>query len=767
MVDYKLIIDIDEHELVKKLTRALKNIPIGAGMSGGSGSGGGYMPGMKAHMGGMAQQGSGATLTEAGARRVAEWKDKQDIFGNRQHNKINLEFAKKEHLENLRYGHRMEVLSKASNQWSKKMFSAGTVVKLAGLATGVAGLLQFRKMIIDSSPMLQAMLKIMHVAVQFTLRPIGDFIGFVLRPLLIPFLLAAVKFYKNIFPHVMEHGTAAGEALAEGRPDIAVTETAKLTTDIYQEILDERYGRDVEYWEKVKALYDAELNNPYGRDAIGSFIQSVWDTLTLDLHSITQQAGAQEGAGAYHDVQLKETMKIQDAVKAGINHSLQLKENLGFKDEVDTEHIVTYSKQMLQIFQNMKDQGFGAEAESLKTNVLSNRAEIAMKKMGVTDPAGSNRSGNYAKSGFMTGGFTATQGDADATQALIEQAEEQRDLLDKNHRNTDSINKKIGDLQDLLDRELNAIYGMAGGFEDGSARVTVTNFGELLGEATGGTIGGGSGGGGGGRGGSTSSGGWRASNGKVYGSYQEAVDNSPGKTVPIGGNKTGPNPNYKEPVEVNAAGGVITEEIQGVGKKTGKRYSFGEAGDEAIIPINQFYEMAARLKRIGAGTSIPSSLQNEGVGMFTGVTAFGLNRSIEKYNEARDLKEANMGALQEKMDLLQARAAKIGDTGGNTRSSASMQRAYKNRAKRLRINKDSASVYKQMRGLTEGESSAKTEFSDLFSQARGNTTEGSTWNNNISISVNDASGSIDSIIQKIGPKLLKYLQENEARIGIR
>jgi len=71
------------------------------------------------------------------------------------------------------------------------------LVKLAGFAIGLSGLLQFRKMLIDSSPMLQAMLQIMNTAVTLFLRPIGDMIGFFLKPFVILMLKWGIEFYKT------------------------------------------------------------------------------------------------------------------------------------------------------------------------------------------------------------------------------------------------------------------------------------------------------------------------------------------------------------------------------------------------------------------------------------------------------------------------------------------------------------------------------------------------------------------------------------------
>lgn len=69
-------------------------------------------------------------------------------------------------------------------------------VKIAGFAAGLAGAAGLGKLIIDSSPVLQAMLKILNIGIMFILRPIGDFVGFLLRPLILALLKFAIPFYK-------------------------------------------------------------------------------------------------------------------------------------------------------------------------------------------------------------------------------------------------------------------------------------------------------------------------------------------------------------------------------------------------------------------------------------------------------------------------------------------------------------------------------------------------------------------------------------------
>lgn len=66
------------------------------------------------------------------------------------------------------------------------------LMKLAGIAAGVTGILLLVKKIvpaiINASPNLQAVVDIMNTMVTLILRPIGDFIGVVLRPIMIALL---------------------------------------------------------------------------------------------------------------------------------------------------------------------------------------------------------------------------------------------------------------------------------------------------------------------------------------------------------------------------------------------------------------------------------------------------------------------------------------------------------------------------------------------------------------------------------------------------
>tara|TARA_R110000850_G_scaffold77618_1_gene167906 strand:+ start:791 stop:1876 length:1086 start_codon:yes stop_codon:yes gene_type:complete len=89
------------------------------------------------------------------------------------------------------------------------------IAKLGIIALGVGSLVglvsKLTGMIVDSSPMLKGMLKLLNYSVMLILRPIGDFFGFFLRPLMIYFLRSvALPFYKQWRPIAQALGTWLG-----------------------------------------------------------------------------------------------------------------------------------------------------------------------------------------------------------------------------------------------------------------------------------------------------------------------------------------------------------------------------------------------------------------------------------------------------------------------------------------------------------------------------------------------------------------------------
>jgi hypothetical protein len=79
------------------------------------------------------------------------------------------------------------------------------VGSLVGLVSKISG------MMVDSSPMLKGMLKLLNYSIMLILRPIGDFFGFFLRPYIIYFLRSvALPFYKQMRPVMQALGTMLG-----------------------------------------------------------------------------------------------------------------------------------------------------------------------------------------------------------------------------------------------------------------------------------------------------------------------------------------------------------------------------------------------------------------------------------------------------------------------------------------------------------------------------------------------------------------------------
>ena len=94
------------------------------------------------------------------------------------------------------------------------------LAKLGIIATGVVGILALTKkltgMLVDSSPMLKQMLKLFNFSIMLIFRPIGDFIGFLLRPIMVMFLRKfIIPWYTTAMPVVTKVGTFIGDFVAK------------------------------------------------------------------------------------------------------------------------------------------------------------------------------------------------------------------------------------------------------------------------------------------------------------------------------------------------------------------------------------------------------------------------------------------------------------------------------------------------------------------------------------------------------------------------
>jgi len=70
------------------------------------------------------------------------------------------------------------------------------------------------KKLLSVSPMLQKMLEVMGLAFNLILRPFGDFLGFILRPIAMGFLTMVMPLFQKSYRFLMKLGTTIGDALA-------------------------------------------------------------------------------------------------------------------------------------------------------------------------------------------------------------------------------------------------------------------------------------------------------------------------------------------------------------------------------------------------------------------------------------------------------------------------------------------------------------------------------------------------------------------------
>jgi len=128
--------------------------------------------------------------------------------------------------------------SKNLKSISEKLANAGKFFEnhMTGIliGAGAAGvLIGVIKKAVSVSPMFQQMMKLMNFAVTMILRPLGDFIGFFLRPILILLLRKFIlPWFKASHGTLVAAGTAAGEVVVNWIDDLTSGDMTKMSTAI-------------------------------------------------------------------------------------------------------------------------------------------------------------------------------------------------------------------------------------------------------------------------------------------------------------------------------------------------------------------------------------------------------------------------------------------------------------------------------------------------------------------------------------------------------
>lgn len=122
------------------------------------------------------------------------------------------------------------------SKWNK-MFAGKGKAAAAGIGLGAAGAgLGLTSKIIDSSPLMQQMLKLLNFGIMLILRPIGDFFGMLMRPILILLLRKfIIPFYQTVYPWFLNAANQlnkSGEVIEEVGDAIvtSVEESGKFIT---------------------------------------------------------------------------------------------------------------------------------------------------------------------------------------------------------------------------------------------------------------------------------------------------------------------------------------------------------------------------------------------------------------------------------------------------------------------------------------------------------------------------------------------------------
>ena len=126
----------------------------------------------------------------------------------------------------------MEKSFGGDSKWNK-MFGGQGKMAAAGIGAGAVGAgIGLGKMIIDSSPAFQSLLKLLNFGIMLILRPIGDFFALLFRPILIMLLRKfIIPFYQYVYPWFMKN-LQLGESITGSLDEVASVVQSTATTSV-------------------------------------------------------------------------------------------------------------------------------------------------------------------------------------------------------------------------------------------------------------------------------------------------------------------------------------------------------------------------------------------------------------------------------------------------------------------------------------------------------------------------------------------------------
>ena len=134
--------------------------------------------------------------------------------------------------------------------WDKAFAGHGKVAAGGIAMGGVGAAMGLSKKIIDSSPLMQQMLKIINFGFTLLLRPIGDFFGMILRPIVLLLLRKfIIPFYQTVYPWFLQTGKKLGDDIAASLDIVAdipkiLVESGKVLASDLTAVLDPKKADD-------------------------------------------------------------------------------------------------------------------------------------------------------------------------------------------------------------------------------------------------------------------------------------------------------------------------------------------------------------------------------------------------------------------------------------------------------------------------------------------------------------------------------------------
>ncbi len=384
----------------------------------------------------------------------------------------------------------------------------------AGL--GATAVMKGVQMAIEASPMLQQMLKLWKFGIMMVLRPIGDFFGFVMRPIMVMMLRKfIIPWYTKMYPIMMQLGTDLGDLVAKilgGDANVRTNRPNRGEGSALEDVI----TPEIDYT---------------GKDVV----------VTLDNFTFALENSIEELLGFRID----------------LGNLFKIIPPLGYAEvggDVKTDLINIYTDKAL--FDESND----------PNAILIESAESMKKRWEELNPTLVDLNANLEANKNKVYEVTDTFDDlTEWAQGLIEKSK----TVDVPERDMSDAEKAIrAKMEATNEKNKKHAEGNAGMFTKVEETMTYAEKQEVINNS--------------------------------YSSMNTGGDNVRGKTGGIGLEDRNGDGKI-DWMDYMASGGIIDEPILGRGLRTGKGYMMGEAGKEAVIPLNKMGK---------GGSNITINIQN-------------------------------------------------------------------------------------------------------------------------------------------------------------